>query len=172
MLNPEQEKWINHLSDTNKIKIVPFDPNSQKEFENIKQLIQSRFGPTVRVEHHGASSLGISGQNEIDIYVPVPANLFNNFIMKLTELFGKPHSHYLLERARFIVSDDEKSIDVHLVNKEHSNWLNGEKFENYLRTHPKTLREYELLKESGDGLSTREYYRRKVEFINDVLAKL
>ncbi len=172
MLTKEQEKWIDHLSDIDKIKIVPFDSHSQEEFEGIKSLIQSKLGSTVRVEHHGASSMGISGQNEIDIYVPVPANLFDSFIIKLTELFGEPHRIYALERARFIASDDEKRIDVHLVNEEHDNWTNSEKFETYLKTHPEALEEYRLLKENGDSLTIREYYRQKLEFINDILSRV
>ncbi len=172
MLTEEQEKWINHLSDTDQIKIVSFDPRSQEEFEQVRSLIQSKFGSSVRVEHRGASSLGISGQNEIDIYVPAPADSFEDLVIKLTELFGEPRSHYPLERARFAVSGiGKKRIDVHLMNEEHSGWLNCKRFEAYLRAHPKALEEYRLLKESGDGLSTREYYRKKLEFINESLEK-
>ena len=65
----------------------------------------------------------------------------------------------------------KKRIDVHLMNEEHSGWLNCKRFEAYLRAHPKALEEYRLLKESGDGLSTREYYRKKLEFINESLEK-
>ncbi|TSC60318.1 MAG: Uncharacterized protein LiPW15_196 [Parcubacteria group bacterium LiPW_15] len=172
MLTEAQEKWVNHLSDEDKIKIVPFDPRSQEEFEQVKLLIQSKFGSSVKVEHRGASSLGISGQNEIDIYVPVPADSFEDFIAKLTQLFGEPRSHYSLERARFVVSGVGKRIDVHLMNEEHLGWLNCERFETYLRAHPEALEEYRLLKESGDGSSTREYYRRKIEFINEILEKI
>ncbi|MDP3763389.1 MAG: GrpB family protein [bacterium] len=172
MLTQGQEKWINHLSDVDKIKIVPFNPMSQEEFEKIKSLIQSKIGPTVRVEHRGASYLGISGHNEIDIYVPVSESLFDNFIVQLSELFGEPHRVYPLERARFNAPDNGIRIDIHLVNKEHASWLNSEKFENYLKTHPETLEECRLLKEAGDGLSIREYYRGKIEFINNILAKV
>jgi hypothetical protein len=31
---------------------------------------------------------------------------------------------------------------------------------------------YEKLKQTGNGVSAREYYRRKNEFINDILAKM
>lgn len=172
MLTKDQEKWINHLSDVDKIKIVPFNPMSQEEFEKIKSLIQSKIGPTVRVEHRGASYLGISGQNEIDIYVPVSESLFDNFIVQLSELFGEPHRIYPLERARFNAPSNGIRIDIHLVNEEHANWLNSEKFENYLKTHSEALEEYRLLKESGDGLSIREYYRQKLEFINSVLERI
>ena len=134
-------------------------------------MIQSKIGLTVRVEHRGASYLEISGQNEIDIYIPVPESLFNNFIIRLSELFGEPHRIYPLERARFNAPDNGIRIDIHLINEEHANWLNSEKFTTHLKTHPEALEEYRLLKEVGDGLSIQEYYRRKLEFINDILAR-
>ena len=40
MLREDQKKWIDHLSNDSKIKIVPFDPSSQKKFEKVKLLIQ------------------------------------------------------------------------------------------------------------------------------------
>ena len=128
-------------------------------------------GKNIQVEHCGATSLKISGQDEIDIYVPVPPADFNNYIPLLAEIFKEPKSHYPLERARFVTIEKGKHVDVFLINKECSGWLNGVKFEQYLKTHPETLKEYERLKESGDGLSTREYYRRKIEFINGVLER-
>ncbi len=171
MLTKEQEKWVTHLSDDTQIKIVPFDPSCHEKFEKIKSVRQSKLGTGTRVEHHGASSLGISGQDEIDVYVPVPPDIFDSYIIPLTELFGKPKSRYPLERARFATSEAGKHIDVFLVNEECVGWFDSIKFENYLAWHPETLEEYRLLKESGDGLSTREYYRRKIEFINNVLEK-
>lgn len=172
MLREDQKKWINHLSDDSKIKIVPFDPTSQSKFEKVKLLIQSKLGNEIQIEHRGATSLGISGQDEIDIYIPVLPNEFNKYINPLTKLFGKPRSHYALERARFVTTEAGKHIDVFLINKEGLGWIEGLKFENYLKEHHQELEEYRKLKESGDGLSTREYYRRKIEFINDILEKV
>ena len=171
MLTKEQEKWIAHLSDDSKIKIIAFDLSSQEKFKKVKSVIQSKLGKSTRIEHRGASNLGISGQDEIDVYVPTSPETFNGFIFPLTELFGKPRSHYPLERARFATFVDEKHIDVFLINEKCSSWLNGIKFEKYLREYPEALRAYEQLKESGAGLSTREYYRRKIEFINDILRR-
>lgn len=172
MLTQDQEKWVNHLSNDSKIKIVPFDPTAQEKFEKIKIAIHSKLGESVTVEHHGATSLGISGQDEIDIYVPVLAHHFDEILERLKGLFGEPRSNYALERARFVTSEAGKHIDVFVVNQEHHSWLDALKFENYLRVHPKALEEYRKLKESGHGLSTREYYRRKIEFINSILGKI
>lgn len=172
MLREDQKKWINHLSDDSKIKIVSFDPSSQEKFEKVKLLIQSKLGSEIQIEHRGATSLGISGQDEIDIYIPVLPDEFNKYINLLTELFGEPRSHYAIERARFVITEAGKHIDVFLINKEGVGWIDGLRFENYLEEHPQALEEYRKLKESGDGLSTREYYRRKIEYINDILEKV
>ena len=166
MLKKDQEKWIAHLSSESKIKIIPFDSSCEEKFEQVRQIIQSKLGRSVLVEHRGATSLKISGQDEIDVYIPVQPETFNDYIFPLTKLFGKPKSHYPLERARFVTSVDEKRIDVFLINNKCSGWLDGVKFEKYLKEHQEVLEKYEQLKEYCSGMSTREYYRRKIEFIN------
>jgi len=40
-----------------------------------------------------------------------------------------------------------------------------------LKAHPETLEEYRKMKEEGNGLSVREYYLRKTEYVNEILAK-
>ncbi len=172
MLTKKQEEWINHLSDESTIKITPFDPNCEEKFEKVKSIICSKLGKETKVEHRGASSLGISGQDEIDVYVPILQNQFDSHIFTLTELFGKPRSCYPLERARFATDIDGKHVDVFLINEEGDGWVDCVKFENYIRATPEALDEYRKLKESGNGLSVREYYRTKIEFINLVLAKI
>ncbi len=172
MLTTEQEKWVNHLSDTDKIKINPFDPSSQQKFERVKEKIQAKLGKSTKVEHCGATSLGISGQDEIDVYIPISLDNFDNLVNQVKELFGEPKSYYPLKRARFVTFEDKKHIDVFVINKEDSGWLESLKFENYLRTHPETLEAYRKLKEVGNGLGCREYYRRKIEFINEIISRV
>jgi len=171
MITEAQHKWLNHLSNDSKIKIVPYDPTCQEKFEKVKVIIQCKLGNIV-VLHCGASSLGISGQDEIDIYVPVLEKDFDNLITPLSELFGKPQSHYPLKRARFVTNIEGKHIDVFLINSESSSWLDSVKFEKYLRANPQKLKEYEKLKRSGNGLGTRDYYTRKIEFINRILESI
>jgi GrpB-like predicted nucleotidyltransferase (UPF0157 family) len=170
MLSPEQEKWIAHLSEQEQIKIIPLDLTAQVKFEAVKKKIATVLGKEQRVVHRGATSLGISGQDEIDIYVPVSEKEFNSSIAPLSSIFGEPHSLYSLNRARFVTQEDGKHITVFLINDACDAWLNGVKFENYLRSHLDALDAYRQLKEDGNGLSVREYYRRKIEFINEVLS--
>jgi len=169
MLTDAQQKWIDHLSEDTKIHIVPFDPTAEEKFQRVKMRILEKLGQDTSVEHHGASALGISGQDEIDMYLPIPEAGFNAFIAPLTTLFGEPKSHYPLERARFVTEEGGKHVDVFLINEEHNGWKSSVKFEKYLRTHPASLEEYRVLKEGGEGLSVREYYRRKIEFINKIV---
>ncbi len=171
MLTPEQEKWVAHLSDTDTIVIIPYDSNSEKKFEKLRATIREQLGEAVQVEHHGASSLQISGQDEIDVYIPVLATDFARLIPLLTKLFGPPKSQYPRERVRFQTRVDDKKIDVFLINEKSSSWLNSLLFERYLKTHPEALETYRKLKENGNGINVREYYRRKIEFINEVVAR-
>ena len=172
MITTNQQKWIDHLSDEDKIVIKPYDQTCNEKFEKVKNKIHFFLGKNIEIKHCGATSLGISGQDEIDIYIPVIKKYFNNYIPKLTKLFGEPRSHYPLKRARFVTEVDKKHIDVFLINSESDDWINSVNFENYLRNNPKFLERYKKLKEDGNGLSVKEYYKRKTEFINEILKKV
>mgnify|MGYP002360886709 CR=1 FL=1 len=170
MLTQEQQKWIENLSDVDQIKIIPFDITADKKFEKVREIITSNLGESVPFIHGGATSLGISGQDEIDTYIPVDVKLFDEYIEKLTKLFGVPRKVYEGNRVHFITYEGGKKIDIYLINKETKNWTDSVKFINVLKTHPEKLEEYRLLKESGNGLSVRQYYRKKLEFINQVIS--
>lgn len=172
MLTAKQTKWINHLTNERKIVIKPFDPTASEKFEKVKKKIQKFLRKEIPVEHRGATSLGISGQDEIDTYIPVSPKDFNKLLIPLKKLFGEPRSLYPLDRARFVTIVDGKHIDLFLINKRRKGWKDGVKFEDYLKSHPKSLEEYKKLKENGNGLGTQEYYRRKIIFINKILSRL
>src|SRR5687767_13419515 len=118
MLRPEQEQWLAHLRDDDKVVIRPYDATTQEKFESVKQKIQASLGEETRVEHRGATSLGISGQDEIDVYVPVSPSKFDSLLEPLSRVFGEPRSLYPLSRARFVTFERGKHIDVFLINEE------------------------------------------------------
>lgn len=171
MLTDKQQKWIDHLSDTDKVFIKPFDPTAAEKFEKINKIIKSNLGESINYLHCGATSMGISGQDEIDTYIPVSTEKFDKYLLLLQNIFGEPRSHYPLERARFVTEIDNKHIDIFLINQDSIGWTDGLKFEEYLKSHPKALDEYRILKESLNGVSTKEYYKNKIEFINKILEK-
>jgi GrpB-like predicted nucleotidyltransferase (UPF0157 family) len=171
MITAKQQKWLDHLSDKDTVKIYPYDIKAPYKFDKIKAQIQDKLGKTTEVLHRGASSMGISGQGELDIYIPVSEKEFDEQLGSLTELYGNPGTVYPLERARFVTHIDGTKAEVFLINKSSQGWLDGIKFEGYLRKNPDSLEEYQKLKENNDGQSTREYYRHKIEFINEILEK-
>lgn len=172
MLTPEQETWINHLRDDGHIEIKPYDPIVVGRFRQLKQTIQQEIGDDVDIRHCGATSLGISGQGELDVYLPVPPNQFDAMVNSVKRLFGEPGSLYPLKRARFVTFIQETRAEIFVINQEDEGWTQSVTFENHLRTHPEALDAYRKLKEEGNGLNTREYYRRKIEFINAILEEV
>lgn len=178
MITKPQQKWLGHLNTKDKIIIKPYDPKSSEIFEEVKKRIISEIGKT-EVLHRGASYLQISGQNEIDVYIPITPNEFNKMVGKMAKSFGEPRSLYPLAKGRFIlngfgkqtVKSTDKHIEVYVMNNKDSGWIDSETFTNWLLTHPRTLEEYKNLKEKCMGLSTKEYYTRKLKFINEVLKK-
>jgi len=171
MLTERQKKWINNLSDEDKIEILPFDETSIEKFNEIKDNIGNSLGKEIKVEHHGSTSLGIAGQNEIDIFIPLPPNEFylKTLVAELSELFGSPKSVHKT-RIRFQIFKDSKKIDIFLIDENSKGWLDGLKFEEYLKTHNDALKEYEDLKYACIGLSIREFYKKKLEYINKILS--
>lgn len=108
MLTPEQEAWINTLSDRI-ISITPYDPRSQVLFERVQKKIHSLLGEDVMVEQEGSTIFGIAGQNEVDVSIVVPKEKFPEYIPKLEFMFGSVQSNYP-DRARFEVKEEGKKI--------------------------------------------------------------
>ncbi len=171
MLTDADITWLNHLSDDNQVQIVPYNPKSKEIFQIQKAELQNILGQGFDVLHRGATSMGISGKGDIDIYIPVSAEQFNETLDVLKEHLGEPGSHYPLERVRWNRLVDNFDVEVFLINEQAEGWLKSEKFENYLKTHAEALEAYRKLKEESAGLSTRAYYRRKIEFMNDILTQ-
>lgn len=168
MLTPEQEQWISHLNTTGRVEIFPYDEKAPEKFEQIKIQIQSVLG-NIEVLHRGASSLSISGQKEIDVYIPMTVEQIEEYTPKMEVVFGKPKSVYPNERTKFLAKIDGTTIEIMLTNKDHPSWINGERFHRFLAENAEDLERYRKLKEECAGLNCQEYYRRKTEFINDMI---
>ncbi len=170
MLTPEQEKWIESLSDRI-ISITPYDPRANELFDKVKGKIQSVLGNEVKIEHCGATYLGISGQDEVDVSIVTSKDKFLEYIPRLEAAFGPVRSNYP-DRARFEIKEEGKKIDLKIIDENHPNYINGKVFEEYLNSHPEDLERYRSLKEECDGFTVKEYQRKKVEFTNEILSKV
>jgi GrpB-like predicted nucleotidyltransferase (UPF0157 family) len=151
------------------VKIVSYDPQTERLFGIIKKKIQDVLGEDVEVEHCGASSFGISGQDEIDVSIVTSHDNFGEYVTKLDAAAVGEVAAWYEERVRFKVNEEGKKIDLKIIDKDHLGYLRGKAFEDYLRSHPEDLERYRVLKEASDGLTTKEYYRRKIEFINEIV---
>jgi len=169
MLIPSQEKWLAQLNDTDSMDIYPYDPKCPEIFEKFKKFVKSKIKGDLKIIHYGASSLGISGQDEIDVYILVSPEDFEDMVSKVCAIFGETQSLGENKRARYKVIFKGKKIDLFVSNEEHEEWQNNVKFNSYLRENLEALEEYKMIKENLSGKSTREYYRAKVEFINKIL---
>jgi len=171
MLTPDQEKWLAQLSDTKTVSYFPFDSAVLSVYDDVAARARAAVGEGAVVELRGSAALGIGGQREIDVYLPVPPVRFDETVAALRRAFGDPGSLYPLERARFAWHEAEVKVELFVINEEGDGWRNGLLFEGHLATHPDDLARYELLKKEADGVSLREYYRRKLEFLNEILAR-
>lgn len=171
MLTKKDIHWLKHLSNSKKVKIVPYNPKSKEVFEKQKKEILDILGQNVEILQRGATGMGIPGQGEIDIFIPVPLDRFNGFIKKLKKAYGDPKSFSLNNRVRFNHRVKDIDIEIILVNQDSEGWKKNIAFEKYLNNHPEALEKYRKLKESNNRIGIKEYYRKKIEFINDILEK-
>jgi GrpB-like predicted nucleotidyltransferase (UPF0157 family) len=79
---------------------------------------------------------------------------------------------YPNERSRFNFRIDDIDIELFLINKESDGWRKGNQFEEYLKNNTDALKEYMKIKEESEGVTTREYYRRKLEFMNKIFDQI
>ena len=158
------------IPDDNKIEFHPYDSTVPDKFKKIKIQIQTALGKNAKIELHGAAGLKISGQKELDVYIPVSLVAFDDCVNKIKLVFGNPRSSYFPKRVRFEGHIKDTKAEIFVINQDCDQWTNYLQFENFLLANPVFLKKYEKLKQSCIGLSTREYYRRKIEFINKILS--
>lgn len=169
MLTPAQEAWIQKLPVDKRVTILPFDTTAEEKYQKTKQQIQSALGAHIPVIHRGSTSLGISGQDEIDVYIPVEPERFDTLFEELKKLFGEPRSVLPLQRIRFVITVDGKHIDLFLSNNQHKDWIEGVAFEEICNNRPDIKFAYQKLKEEMNGWTVQDFYRKKAEFIDAVL---
>jgi len=88
MLTPEQQAWVESRSDTKTITIVPYDERTEVLFEKVRVKIIDLLETGTLAEHCGASSFGISGQDEIDVSIVATKEQFDDYVYKLEQVFG------------------------------------------------------------------------------------
>ena len=166
MLTPNQEKYLLTIPDEKIVKIYPYDPGIKNAAKSIIDKIH-RAGINLDIKFMGASALGIAGQGDIDLYVLCPEGEFAAYLSKLERVFGRKEQGISLIKWEFI----EQGFPVELYLTDPKTLSTREHMEVFriLKSTPKFLKEYEEVKTLADGISFREYMRRKYEFFNKIL---
>ena len=148
------------------VNIMPYDPAVTRTGEKLISKIHALY-PDLKVHFIGSSVLGISGQKDIDLIIESPPKDFHLYISGLISILGEP-----TKRRRNLIEWGTKvggcTIDVLML--DHSNPIGRKTIKTYerIKKNKLFLQQYEKLKLDSDGISLREYKRRRLQFFNVV----
>ena len=168
MLTPNQERYLLTIPKDKRVKIYPYNPKAKIIAEEIIKKIHEVF-PQLEVVHIGAAALGIAGQSDLDINILSKAEDHDKYLPGLTGLFGEPAIKGTSIKWEF--QKGGFGVELYLTDKESPGFQEQLKVFNLLKNNPKLLKEYDELKKSCDGISFKEYQRRKYEFYNRILGR-
>ncbi|KKR62555.1 MAG: hypothetical protein UU02_C0044G0009 [Candidatus Woesebacteria bacterium GW2011_GWA1_40_43] len=167
MLTKDELDFLNKIPTDKKVHIYPFDPKVIGVAEDLIQSINDIY-PDLEVKHMGASALGISGQNDIDIYAFSAPSDFDKFLPGLIKLFGGPfHRHETFCEWKF--EREGFDVEFYLTTKDSETMQRQIKVFEILKDNKHLLGEYEKLKDSMNGESFKKYQEKKYEFYHKIL---
>ena len=165
MLTDGQKNYLSKLSPEQASRIVvikPYDPQLSVIADAVITKIKKQI-PDADIRYMGASALGISGQNDVDIYVICPKSLKEEYLGGLAPLFGEQIKN------KWHWFDGCYEVSVYLSDPEDHKFKEQLDIFSLFKTDPEVLREYEQLKTSMNGKTYKEYQIGKYEFYNRVL---
>lgn len=167
MLTKGEEKYLKTIPEDKMANVKPFDPKVRDTGNSIVENIKNKM-PELEVLFMGASALGIAGQNDIDINILSTPNEYTNHLPSLVKLFGEPTKlNSNLIKWEFV--KDGFEVEPYLTDKDSPLLQRQVNTFNILKNSPNLTKEYENIKRECDGLSFREYMKRKFEFFNKIL---
>ncbi len=168
MLTSNQEKYLLTIPEDKVVKIIPFSPKSREITEEVIRQVHQVF-PELEVLFIGAAALGIFGQNDLDINILCPTGDFDKYCPGLTKVFGEPAIKGTSIKWSF--ARGEYEVELYLTDPESPSFKEQLRVFNLLKNNAELLKEYEELKKSSEGISFREYQKRKYEFYNRILGQ-
>jgi len=173
MLTPDEQHFIDNLPvevATKKVVIKPFSPQIQQTAKKIIYKIRNVI-PDSDIRFMGASALGISGQNDIDIYVLAAEHDFSDYLPGMINHFGNPTSKSPGSIAwKFLKNNYD--IELYLTDPESPTMVKQIKVFEALKNNQKLLKQYEQLKEDMDGSTFKDYQIQKYGFYHNILKDL
>ena len=159
MLTKDEEDFLNKIPADKKVHIYPFNSKVTEVAENLIRSINN-VSTDLEVKHMGASALGISSQNDIDIYAFSDPKDFDKFLPGLVKLFGEPlHRHETFCEWKF--NKDNFDIEFCLTAKDSETMLRQIKVFEILKNDAGLRNEYENLKAGMNGKPFSEYQEKK-----------
>ncbi len=173
MLTERQKAYLAILSPKKAEKIIsiePFNPAIPAITERVMQEIRTHL-PQADVRCMGSSVLGISGENDIDMYVLIDQADLQYYITSLNELFagksGPDKSQTHLHKWYWEESGSEVTV---FLSDKNDKWVKEQlKTFDLLVTHPEIVKKYEEMKGTMNGKTLKEYKIAKYEFYNKML---
>ena len=166
MLTTDEEDFLSKQTDKI-ITVKPFNPSCITVATKIINRIKAVF-PNADVRHLGASSLGLSGQNDIDMYILSDPSDFDKYLSGLIKLFGETKwRKYDSNAWKFI--EDGIEVELYLTDPTSKPMQRQIGVYNALKASKKLQKEYEKLKEKFNGKSWIEMQKAKYTFYHKVL---
>lgn len=167
--NPKNYIYLLLFTPNQTVKLHPYNPVSGEiAREIINQITNVKTG--VKVEFVGSSALKLPGYKDIDLYIPSTKKNHKAIEASLITLFGEPvkqrkmFSEWHMYKHRY-------RIELMLIQKTEKAYLEQKVVYDVLRKNPKILEEYKTLKLSSQGISKREYQKRRMAFYNNLVEK-
>ncbi len=157
------------FSPSTRYKEKPYTNKLSRVSEEVLQKLK-RTVPSLPIHFVGSASLKIAGRGDLDLFVECPTNSQRLCSAKISRVFGKPTK----TRSSFVEWNFVWSgvpVELSLVDPQSSILKNQLNIYSILRNNLSVLLEYEKIKKQLNGLSTKEYVIRRMEFFNDIIKK-
>jgi len=163
------------------VKILPYDNEAPKIFEEIKRFIYSIIPYRIEVEHIGSTAVpGLGGKGIIDILI-ITEKEYMKRIVKILESKGYKYNpqagtppERLFVSGPYRYRERELHIHIHITFFGSKECRNKLLFRDYLRRHPEEARRYYELKKRWSreaGSDRSKYTELKTQHISEVLDK-
>ena len=144
-----------------------------------KELLLSKFGDSVHIEHVGSTSVpGLGGKGIVDIIIGVEGELssYSQIFLDLGYLYREhvSSSDRLFFRKEYGKGEAVRRVHIHLVQFGGSEWRSIIAFRDHLIKNPDTIEAYVALKKKAVEVAKGEgevYRGFKKEFIEKVVEK-
>lgn len=165
MLTQSQKKYMEKIPEHAKAHIKPWDEKAAEFARNIVMQLEKDTG--LEVFWSGSLALGIPGENDVDLTIFAEPKDFDLYLPHIISILGEP-TYKLDEKILWRIIKDGHKIDATLASKDLEGVQDDIFFFESIKNNKKLFQEYTSLKE--EGLSAREYYKRKNEFYNRIMA--